>query len=498
MNKFIVNSSILIASSLLIRILSSFFEIYIANMIGATAVGVFGIIMSIYFLGVTLSTSGIHLATTKVLSEELEKKNFGNVKKVIRRSLTYSLIMGCVSYFLIILFTPYICDVCLKGKIDYIIIYILGLCLPFISLSSALNGYFLAIRKVLQSSVCQIASQIIRIIIISVFLNAVLYRTLNYAILSLVLGATISEILYFVLLYLLYIKDSKKYNNESYNTSFNLTKSLLKISVPIALTSYIRSFLSTLKQILIPMRLKLSGMSYDIALANYGIITGMALPVIMFSSVIVYSYSSLLVPEFSRYTINNKNHKMENNICKLFKVTLYFSIGVTGILMYFGNDLGKILFTSPNVGYYIKIMAPLIPLMYLDNVVDNILKGLGKQVSVMICNILDLVISVSFIYFLLPKFGTIGFVIVMYISEILNYTISVITLFKLTSLKFKYFEWVIFPMLAILFAIFINNIINISLKNISLSLIINILITIFMYIALIFIKRNCKNFVKIY
>ena len=136
--------------------------------------------------------------------------------------------------------------------------------------------------------------------------------------------------------------------------------------------------------------------------------------------------------------------------------------------------------------------------MYLDNVVDNILKGLGKQVSVMICNILDLVISVSFIYFLLPKFGTIGFVIVMYISEILNYTISVITLFKLTSLKFKYFEWVIFPMLAIIFVIFINNIINISLKNISLSLIINILITISMYVALIFIKRNCKNFVKIY
>lgn len=493
MNTFILNSCILILSSLFIKILSSFFEIYIANMIGATAVGAFGIIMSIYFLGVTLATSGIHLATTKVLSEEIEKKNLGNIKKVIKRSLTYSFIMGCVAYLLIVLFTPYICNVCLKGKINYVVIYILGLCFPFVALSSALNGYFLSLRKILQSSICQIICQIIKIVIIYILFNIVLSKSLNYTILFLVLGATISEILYFILLYILYIKSSKKYNNHGCNCSSNITKNLLKISIPIALTSYIRSFLSTLKQILIPIRLRLSGMSYDIALANYGIITGMALPVIMFSSVIVYSYSSLLVPEFSRYTINNKNHKMENNICKLFKITLCFSIGVTGILMYFGDILGNVLFTSKNVGYYIKIMAPLIPIMYLDNVVDNILKGLGKQVSVMICNILDLIISVLFIYFLLPKFGTIGYVIVMYISEILNYSISVITLFKLTNLKFKYFEWVIFPIISIILSITINNIFNISL-NVSIgNLVFQIISTITLYILMFFLKNRISK-----
>jgi stage V sporulation protein B len=94
---------------------------------------------------------------------------------------------------------------------------------------------------------------------------------------------------------------------------------------------------------------------------------------------------------------------MKKDINKLFKVTLYFSIGVTGILMYFGKELGNIFFNNPNVGWYIKILAPLITLIYLDNVIDNILKGLGKQVSVMICNIFDMVISISFIYFLLPN-----------------------------------------------------------------------------------------------
>lgn len=493
MNTFIINSGILIISSLVIKILASSFEIYIANLIGAEAVGVFSIIMSIYAFGITLATSGIHLATTKVLSEELEMGNSKNIRKILIRSITYSLILGSITFILAICFAPYICDVCLKGKVNYITIYILALSFPFVSITSGINGYFMAVRKVIKSSICQILSQIIRILIITITLSYIFPKTINYSILALCLGSTLSEIIYFIFLYIMYKKDSKKIINTNNSSTSNLTKRLLKISIPIAITSYIRSFLSTLKQILIPIRLKLYGMDYSTAVANYGIITGMALPVIMFSSVIVYSYSSLLVPEFSRYSVAKDNSKMEKSISKLFKITLYFSICVTGILMFFGNSLGNILFKTPKVGYYIKIMAPLIPLMYLDNVVDNILKGLGKQVSVMICNIVDLVISLSFIYFLLPSLGIMGFIVVMYISEILNYTVSVITLFKTTNVKFKYIDWVLFPIFAITLSILLSNLF--SFKK---YLAINILITISFYLILIFLKEFLKKFIKIY
>lgn len=132
-------------------------------------------------------------------------------------------------------------------------------------------------------------------------------------------------------------------------------------------------------------------------------------------------------------------------------------------------------------GWYIKIMAPLITLIYLDNVIDNILKGLGKQVSVMCCNILDLVISVSFIYYLLPVFGSVGYIIVLYISEILNYSISVITLFKETNLKFKYFEWVILPTICIILSLTLTSIFKFTYISTIPALTFKILISIVMY-----------------
>lgn len=82
-------------------------------------------------------------------------------------------------------------------------------------------------------------------------------------------------------------------------------------------------------------------------------------------------------------------------------------------------------------GIYIKIFAPLIPFMYVDIVVDSILKGLDAQVNVLFINIVDLLISISFIFFFVPMFGISGFIASIFVSEILNFGLSLKKLFDL-------------------------------------------------------------------
>lgn len=486
------------ASSLIIKTIASVFDIFLANKIGAEAIGVYSLIMSIYMFTVTIATSGVNLAATKVISEEIEKNNTANIPRIVKRCFLYSLIMGIFACMLLIVFTSYICTHWLMNKVSHTVLYTLAISLPFVSMTSAISGYFLAVRNVLRTSISQVTGQLIRIGIVWFLVTSIFPNNINNSALALVIGSTLSEIISFMFLYITYLKDKKKHN-ELHNKQSFLTKRLLKISLPIAITSYIRSGLNTLKQIIIPIRLKLSGISYEKAIAEYGMICGMAMPIIMFPSVIVFSYSSLLIPEFSRYSVHNDKSVMNKTISKMFKITLYFSIAITGILIYFGKDLGSLLYNTLDVGWYIKIMAPLITLIYLDNVIDSILKGLGKQVSVMCCNILDLVISVSFIYFLLPIFGSVGYIIVMYISEILNYTISVLTLFKETNLKFKYFEWVILPIICIIFSLILTNIFSFSCLNHSFFVVLKILMCMLFYIVLlqthnfILTKRKHRN-----
>ena len=73
---FIINGVILTISSFVIRGIGLIFNIYIANEVGQEPIGVFGLVMSVYFLAITFASSGIGLACTCIVSEELEKNNF--------------------------------------------------------------------------------------------------------------------------------------------------------------------------------------------------------------------------------------------------------------------------------------------------------------------------------------------------------------------------------------------------------------------------------------
>ncbi len=74
MNKikiFLLNTLILLISSILLQVIGIFFNIYVSNKANEEALGIFSLIMSVYLFGITLASSGINIASTRVISEEL-------------------------------------------------------------------------------------------------------------------------------------------------------------------------------------------------------------------------------------------------------------------------------------------------------------------------------------------------------------------------------------------------------------------------------------------
>lgn len=157
----------------------------------------------------------------------------------------------------------------------------------------------------------------------------------------------------------------------------------------------------------------------------------MALPIIMFPDILVKSFASLLIPEFSRYHAKNDLKRTKQITSLLLTLIILSSLGLTIIIYIFSDSLGRILYKTTSAGYYIKILSPLATFIYVDTVVDSILRGLDAQIGVMVINILDLLISTSFIYFVVPKLGTLGYIISIYISEVLNFTMSLLQLIRI-------------------------------------------------------------------
>lgn len=299
-------------------------------------------------------------------------------------------------------------------------------------MSSAISGYFIAIRRVYKSTIAQFFEQIIKIFITAFFLNLFLPNGLEYACFSLILGDLISEIFSFTCNFILYKFDCKRYKT-SYNTHYKpsyYNKKIFRISVPVAITSFIRSGLSTIKQIIIPISFEKGKMDCQKALSVYGEINGMAMPIVVFPNVIFSSISSLIVPEFSAYNAQNRKKQIKHITYTVLIISLIASGVVSLILFLLADKLGNWIYNDHVVSYYIKILSPIAIFILLDCVIDNILKGLDAQNDVMIINILDLFINIILIYALVPKFNIIGYIFSMYFSEIFNLWLSIRKLIK--------------------------------------------------------------------
>lgn len=427
--KFLINGLIMTLTSLVLRCIAMFFNSYISQKIGTEALGLYGLVMSVYSFAITIALSGINLATTKIVSEELAVGNINNLKKIVTKGLILSLLFGSFASILIITLAPLICTNWLHNKISCVPFYIISISLPFISMSSCITGYFTAIRNTVKPACDQILEQLMKILFISSLLNYFMPCGIEYICISLILGNIISEILSFIFIYTLYKSDKRKpISNRSSNEFFE--KRLLAITIPVGLTSFIRSGLSTIKQVLIPLGFEKYGNSYSEALSNYGLITGMALPLVLFPNIAILAFSSLLIPEFSEFNTRHENKRILRNAKRTITYSLYFSLFIAICMFIFADEFSYLMYKTTSISMYIKILSPLIPFMYIDSVIDAILRGLNKHVEVLKINILDLITSILLILILIPKLGITGLIIMIYYSEILNFTLSYITLRK--------------------------------------------------------------------
>lgn len=483
---FLINGAILTSTSLLMKFAALIFNIYISNQIGSEAVGVFSLVMAVYLFFITVATSGLNIAVTVIVSEKFALNKNQQAIKAIRTCIFFSLLLGIAAGGLILLFSNFITSKCLHNMVSSRPLFYIAIGLPFIAMSSCINSYFTTIRKAYKNAISQVFEFTIKIFATIILLKINISNGVEAICISLIWADVISEICSFTLIFILYIIDIKLKKLE-YIRSFGQRINILKIAFPVAVTSYIRSGLSTLKQLIIPTQLEKSGISCSRALSQYGMINGMVLPVITFPTVFTDSYSMLLIPEFSTY-VAQKNYKAINYIAnKIFKITCAFTMCICSIFFIFSNDLGLAIYNNIEIGYYFKIFTPFIFFMYMDHIIDCILKGLNKQFGVMCCNILDLSITTCFIYFLLPVLGIKGYVLSIFFSEVLNFSISLFQLFKYSGIKPNLIDWIVVPLFCSLVGFFVVNIWRFNFVGLVGNLIFNVFLFVLVYGVTFFI-----------
>lgn len=494
-SRFVFDAVILTMSGIIARCVAVVFNVYLSKRITTEALGVYQMLMSVYMFGINIAVAGMGLTTIKLVSKEEALGDTAKVACVMKKIIRYTVTMGCMAMLLFFVTADFLVENVLNNLVTKKVIYVMATSLPFLSVSYALNGYFTAERKVFKSAILQIFDQISKVVIMVCLMNKFLPGDLENACIALVLGDTLCEVIYSMITLVLYNIDKRKALQAfKHNEEQEISKEIVRIAFPIAFTACIRSGLNALKQAVIPKSLEKSNMSYSEAISEYGVVNGMAMPIISFMAVFIQPFSGLLLPQFSEYAAKKDKEKILYTIDKVFSTTICYAVCIMGALWTFAEELGTLLYGVESVSWYIKMLCPLVIFTYLDATVDSMLRGLDKQVGVMLCNILDLVISISFIYFVVPYMGVKGYVASIFLSTVLNATISIAILIHTVHFEFKIFEWVILPIFGAVIAAAISRaVISIGVVN-YLDLSINLGIYILIYILYcIMVKRMKKT-----
>lgn len=417
---FFWGTFILTCTGLFSRLIGFFYRIFLSCSIGAQGLGIFQLTLPLQTLIMTISTSGIQTAISRLTASCLAVKSKEHAHLRFFLGTSFALLLSLLSSVFLYTKADFFAVQILKEARTLPLLQILSFSFPLGTLHTCINSYYFGRKKTLLPSAIQLSEQIIRFgstyLIYCIFLSEGKEITPVIA-----AGGALSSEFAAALASLLAI--TFHFHNcpkplFSFSDTAAATKELFHMSLPLTLNRILLSLLSGIEMILIPQMLCVFGLNKESALTIYGIFTGMVIPFILFPSAITNSASVLLTPSVAEFQALGKSSRIPYVIKKTIQCCLFLGSVCCFTFFFFGKPIGIFLFKNLTAGTYIRTMAFICPFLYLNTALSSILNGLGKPGTCLFHNIVGIGIRLTAVIFAVPRLGIKGYLYGILLSEL--------------------------------------------------------------------------------
>lgn len=501
-NTLIGGAIILTIAGFITRLLGFIYRVYISNLIGSEGMGLFQLIFPVYLICHTICASGSFIAISKLVAEENAKKQYGNMHKALKLGVSLSLGASIVISCLVFFGADFIGREFLSDDRTIPALRLLTFTIPFSVLTSCFKAYFYGTKDMHIPASAQVVEQVSRMLIIYLIAGFFIPKGLTYACILTVIGTGVGEIISFTHVYLSYkhhrrrMHKLKKIKKASLSYTA-LISSMFAVIIPLTSSRTVTTLLMSYENIIIPSKLQEFGMSSTEAMSLYGELTGMAVPLIMFPSLLTSALSMALLPTISEASAIRNKKKICITISKSLQFTAIIGIGSTCLFLTFPHEIGLTVYNQLGVGTLLASLAFICPFIYIQSTFGGILNGLGLQKTAFKNNVIGAAIRIMFIFFILPKHGINAYFIGFTLSLILVSTLNIHKVLKITVLQFQGFNWLVKPTLAAAVSgITINYIANHYIYphySMTISLIISVCLLAVLYFSMIFLLGCIKK-----
>lgn len=393
--------------------------------------GLLHLILTVYSFAATISCAGVRLASTRMIAQTSGNDGI-DTEGTFYKCQLYTFLCGAAAGLVLYISSG---EISLRWFGDIHTsqaLKILSFGLPFAGMNAAYDGYFTAKEKIKSFSVVRITEECVRMGVTTFLLNRYGFESGADFCRHISAGMTAS-VIYSVIISTV-LKDKRDESSRRLPTAG--TREILRIALPDAFGTSVRSILLSIEHMLIPKGLEKSGKDASSALSAYGNIHAMAMPLILYPCAVLNSLSVLMIPRLAELKESKNTKKINKTAESNLKKTFLYSLCCSVLFWITAPVLSRRIYKTDDVTGYIRIMSPLIPVMYSDTVTDGILKGLDQQTHSMTYNLIDSAVCILLVVLLLPEYSVKGYIFTMYFSEILNFSLSFGRLTKVCNIGF--------------------------------------------------------------
>lgn len=423
----IYSALLLTAVNLLLRFVSTSFQVYLSGKIGPEGIGLLQLVLSVGALSMTVGMGGIRTATMYLCAEVVGQKRQERMIWVLSGCIMYSVILSSVVACLLYHFAPLIAGKWIGNDTTVSAIRLLAYFLPVNCLCGVMVGYFTGVSRIGTLAAVEVAEQLFSMAATVLLLSFWAENDPAKACRAVIMGSGFGGC--FTLTTLLVLK---RIENAVIGTRVQIGRKLWEIAAPLAIADNIKAGISTTENLMVPKRLALYP-GEATPLASFGMVCGMVFPVLMFPAAILFGLAELLIPELARCNAAGSTARIRHLTERSLLLALIYGCFCGGILYLLADDLCITLYKTPEAGKFLRWFSLLAPMLYCDAIVDAMTKGLGKQKICVRYNIITSAMDVCLLFLLLPKYGMVGYFISFLITHLINFLLSIRLLQKLVG-----------------------------------------------------------------
>ncbi|WP_129596525.1 stage V sporulation protein B [Anaerophilus nitritogenes] len=451
-NSFIYATFILVIVNFIVRFLGFAYKIFLSRIIGAEGIGLFHLVFPILMILITFTTAGIPVAVSKLTAHYFSLHDEKTCRKILKTALILGFFISLILCIFLVFYAKHISFYFIKNKDTYESLIALPPSIVFITLSSIFRGYYYGMKNVEPPGISQILEQIVRISFVLGSLYLLSPLEVKHASMIAVIGIAVGELA--GLLWLIFKFQSHKNiyipNLQIKNTNKTLLGKIIYISLPITLTRLIAVIMQSINSVLIPQRLQLSGYSFQSAIATFGKITGMAMPLLFLPFIVTSALVVNIIPSISQEMAvkNFREIRLKSHIA--IRITLLISLPIMAIFLFFSKPICSFLYDVDYVDTYLSYLSCATVFLCLHHTVSGILHGMGKQVVTTIHHLLGMVIQLICTYYLVanPRFAENGFILGFILSTFIICLLNIKSLNHFMPLDFHFFNHILKPILS--------------------------------------------------